>query len=145
MSRSGYSEDCQGWALICWRGAVESAIRGKRGQAFLEEMLYAMAVLPERKLIFHDLESDDGAVCAIGAVGRARGIDMKVLDPEDRDAVAKAFGIAPALAAEIVYMNDEANWRSETPEERFARMRKWIEDQLFEPAPASSSAVSDDR
>ncbi len=134
MSRSGYSDDCWGVDLICWRGAVASAIRGKRGQAFLYEMLHAMAALPERKLVSHDLEAD-GAVCAIGSVGKARGIDMKKLDPEDRDAVAKAFGIAPALAAEIVYMNDEADW-SETPEERFVRMRNWIEEQLFEPASA---------
>lgn len=132
MSRSGYSDDCQDWALICWRGAVASAIRGNRGQAFLEEMLHAMATLPERKLISHDLEAG-GSVCALGAVGKARGIDMKDLDPEDRDQIAKVFGIAPALAAEIVYMNDEANWRIETPEQRFERMRAWIEEQLFEP------------
>lgn len=35
MSRSGYSDDCYGWELICWRGAVNSAIKGKRGQSFL--------------------------------------------------------------------------------------------------------------
>jgi hypothetical protein len=129
MSRSGYNDDCDGWALICWRGAVQRAISGRRGQAFLEEMLHAMAALPTRELISHDLEND-GAVCAIGSVGRARGIDMKDLDPEDRDAVAKAFDIAPALAAEIVWMNDEAHWGAETPEQRFNRMRKWIEDEL---------------
>lgn len=32
MSRCGYSDDYDQWALIRWRGAVESAIRGKRGQ-----------------------------------------------------------------------------------------------------------------
>jgi len=47
MSRSGYSDDCDDqWSLICWRGAVKSAIRGKRGQAFLKEMLAALDALP---------------------------------------------------------------------------------------------------
>jgi len=133
MSRSGYNDDFQDWELICWRGAVASAIRGNRGQAFLEEMLHAMAALPERKLVSNELETTDGAVCALGAIGKSRGIDMKDLDPEDRETVAKVFGIAPALAAEIVYMNDEGCWYGvETPEQRFARMRAWIEDQIFE-------------
>ncbi|KGC50992.1 hypothetical protein DO66_5867 [Burkholderia pseudomallei] len=35
MSRSGYSDDCGGWSLIRWRGAVNSAIKGARGQKFL--------------------------------------------------------------------------------------------------------------
>lgn len=128
MSRSGYSEDCYGIALINWRGAVASAIRGKRGQEFLYEMLHALAALPERKLIDGEL-IHDGAVCAIGAVGKARGIDMSGIDVEDREAVAKLFGIAPALAAEIVYMNDEGSY-SESPEARFSRMRAWIESEL---------------
>lgn len=132
MSRSGYSDDCQDWALICWRGAVASAIRGKRGQAFLYEMLQALAALPERKLIDGELEQD-GAVCAIGAVGKARGVDMSGIEVDDRDQVARIFGIAPTLAAEIVYMNDEGCWLGgETPEQRFERMRKWVEEQLFE-------------
>lgn len=130
MSRSGYSDDCEGIVLINWRGAVASAIRGKRGQAFLQEMLEAMAKLPERKLIDHDLERE-GSVCAIGAVGKARGIDMTGIDPEDREKVAAIFGIAPALAAEIVWINDEQWSGVETPEARFERIRKWIESELY--------------
>lgn len=131
MSRSGYNEDCDNdWSLICYRGAVASAIRGKRGQEFLYEMLHALHALPEHKLIADDLEKD-GRVCAIGAVGKARGVNMAALDPEDADALAAAFGISPALAREIVYMNDEYWYGSpETPEARFARMRKWIEENI---------------
>jgi hypothetical protein len=44
----------------------------------------------------------------------------------DRDDLAKHFNIAPALAADIVYMNDEVGWR-ETPEERWSRMRAWVD------------------
>lgn len=132
MSRSGYTDD--GWdddnTGWLWRGAVASALKGKRGQAFLHEMLQAMAALPERKLIDGELEHE-GAVCAIGAVGKARGIDMSGIDPEDYEAVAAKFGIAKAMAQEIVYINDEGTGYNETPERRFERMRHWIESELF--------------
>jgi hypothetical protein len=43
MSRSGYDESCDdNWGLICWRGAVASALRGRRGQAFLRELVDAL-------------------------------------------------------------------------------------------------------
>lgn len=134
MSRSGYSDDCwedgTGWL---YRGAVDRALRGARGQAFLQEMLEAMAALPEPKLIEFELQDPEGSCCAIGSVGRARGIDMSNLDPEDADSVARVFGIAPAMAREIVYEND-AEYRAgnETPEQRFERMRRWIESELYE-------------
>lgn len=52
MSRSGYVDDmCDQWAMICYRGAVSSAIRGRRGQAFLREMLAALDAMPEKRLI----------------------------------------------------------------------------------------------
>lgn len=131
MSRSNYDEDCDGWALIRWRGAVASAIRGKRGQAFLRELLAALDALPERKLIAHELQQD-GAVCAIGAVGRARGLDMTALDPDDTETVAGTFGICDAMTREIVWLNDEINSRS-TPEQRFEDMRAWVVSQIKEP------------
>lgn len=135
MSRSGYTEDFDcgdntGWL---YRGAVESAIRGRRGQAFLKELLAAMDALPEPKLINGELVTKDGAVCAIGSVGRKRGIDMSELDPEDAEGVAGAFGIAPALAREIVFENDD-EFRliagNETPTQRFDRMRRWVESNI---------------
>ena len=46
MSRSGYGDDIGQWDLIRWRGAVQSAMCGKRGQAFLKEMLAALDALP---------------------------------------------------------------------------------------------------
>lgn len=130
MSRSDYSDEADDqWASICWRGAVASAIRGKRGQAFLREMLAAMDAMPEKKLISEDL-ARDGDVCAIGSVGKARGVDMSKLDPEDPDAIAKTFGISSALVREIEYVNDE-NWSCRgDPEKRFEAVRKWIVKQI---------------
>lgn len=130
MSRSGYSEDLDQWALIKWRGQVASAIRGKRGQAMLRDLLQALDEMPVKRLIAEELEAD-GEVCALGALGKKRQIDMNELDPEDSDAVAVTFNIAPQLAREIVYLNDEWN-RRETPEERWARMRAWVSAALKE-------------
>lgn len=130
MSRSGYSDDCENVAL--WRGAVASAIRGARGQAFLKEMLAAFDALPEHKLIENSLIENDGAVCALGAVGKARAMDMQKIDPEDHESVAGAFGVAHALACEIMFENDEGvgYWAEETPEARFERMRRWVASQI---------------
>lgn len=95
-------------------------------------MLVALDALPEKKLIAGELEVQSGAVCAIGAIGRARGIDMDGLDPEDPETVAGVFGIAPAMAKEIVSINDDdLSWDSnEQPEARFARMRAWVERHI---------------
>jgi hypothetical protein len=132
MSRSGYSEDFDdNWKVIMYRGAVVSAIRGRRGQAFLREMLRVLDEMPEKKLIDHELEKD-GGVCALGAVGKARGLNMEELDPGDRGSVAKSFGISKALAAEIAYENDEAvgYWANEKPEERFTRIHSWVKSHI---------------
>ena len=153
MSRSGYSDDCDGWALIRWRGAVTSAIRGKRGQAVLREIVEALDALPEKTLAANSLVSADVEFCTLGALGRARGMDMTRIDPDDRDSVASAFEVAEALAAEIMYLNDEIvadEWvyvnveicgpmrgyerhmqlRSKPNEragqQRFEQMRKWV-------------------
>jgi hypothetical protein len=136
MSRSGYSDDAENVAM--WRGAVARASRGKRGQAFLLEMWRAMQALPEPKLVANNLQTADGAVCAIGSVGKARGVDMSKLPTEEDDDeahrhIAKAFNIPHALACEIMFMNDEDYSApvNETSEARFARMKKWIEQNLL--------------
>ena len=101
MSRSGYVDDVDdNWDLIRWRGAVKSALRGKRGQAFLKEMIEALDALPEKMLIGNTLEAD-GMVCAMGAVGLKRGVDMAKIDPEEREHLAEAVArlrnlLAPA-------------------------------------------------
>jgi len=133
MSRSGYTEDCDAtWDHIRWRGAVKRAISGKRGQAFLLEMFRAMESLPEKKLVKDVLqdEYEDGAVCAIGSVGRARGMDMSLLDEYDYESIAAAFGIPRALAQEIMWLNDDDTWRREDAQARFQRMRKWVINHL---------------
>lgn len=113
MSRSNYSDDIGNWALIRWRGAVKSAINGARGQKLLREIVAAMDAMSVKELTAHELEAE-GNYCTLGVVGCARGIDMSQIDPEDPEQVSKLFGIAPALAQEIVFENDECindwNW-----------------------------------
>jgi hypothetical protein len=108
MSRSGYDyEGCDTWASLCWRGAVASAIRGARGQAMLREMLDALDALPEKRLAADSLVNEDGEFCALGALGRARGLGMQDIEPTNRRHVARVFGVAEALAAEVMWINDE--------------------------------------
>jgi hypothetical protein len=161
MSRSGYADDREdNWRFVMWRGAVNSALRGKRGQAFLREALAALDALPDRALAAESLQTAGGEFCTLGAVGRLRGIDMAALDPEDYTAVAKAFGISEAMAREIVYENDEAvderQWvdveicgpmrpgfpeygrhsrtrsvqRDNVAEDRWRHMRSWVQKNL---------------
>lgn len=141
MSRSGYSDDCGGWDLICWRGAVKSALKGKRGQAFLIELRDAMDAMPDKRLVTDTLEAD-GQFCTLGVLGAKRGLDMARIDSHCRESVSQAFGIAKAMAAEIVFENDERDGKyelqadgrykliHETPERRWLRMRKWVDSHI---------------
>jgi hypothetical protein len=47
--------------------------------------------------------------------------------------VATKFGISEALAAEIMYMNDEWGGRHSTPAKRWQVVRNWAEGQLVKP------------
>lgn len=137
MSRSGYSEDCENIGL--YRGAVDRALNGKRGQAFLREMLVALDAMPVKELEESVLVGERGEVCAMGSVCKARGIDTSDVDEYDRDAVGELLSVAPSLAAEIAYENDECapyvydtrgRARRETPAERWTRMRAWCASNI---------------
>jgi hypothetical protein len=133
MSRSGYVDyydwDGNEWDSIRWRGAVLSALRGSRGQAFLKEALEALDALPEKKLIANELEAE-GQVCLLGAVGKKRGIDMNGIDPEDYYRIASVFGLARAMAQEIMAVNDDTYDSDQSPEMRYTRVRNWIVAQI---------------
>ena len=155
MSRSGYTDDDDDpLATGRWRAQVRSAIRGKRGQAFLRELIAALDAMPEKALITEELVTADGNVCAIGAVCKARGIDVSHVDYYSPEDIAANVGIASQMVAEIEYENDECGYRfenvklpesperpkwapdftwgriEETPEERWQRMRRWAEAKL---------------
>jgi len=129
VSRSGYTDDCDNLQL--WRGTVKRSIAGKRGQRFLVGLAKSLDEMSEKKLISDHLIDENGRVCAIGSYCKAKGIDME-FDYDDPDQVGKAVDISSAMAAEIEYENDEHPIH-ENPEERWVRMRKWVDDNLKEP------------
>jgi len=160
MSRSGYTDDYDdddGTGGL-WRGAVQRAIAGKRGQAALLELAAAMDAMPVKVLAADSLITADGEFCTLGVLGAARGLRMQGIDPDDWNAVAKAFGIAPAMVREIVFENDERDDREYShwelcgpmrPQERHARsgyrsrvgdpaavrwsrMRDWVSKQIVQ-------------
>ena len=124
MSRSGYSDDYDNVGL--WRQAVKRATVGYRGQHLLKKLRDALDAMPVKRLIADAIKDESGDVCALGA------LDPHV--PEEcyySEELAQRFGIARALAAEIVYMNDEyPMFVTETPEERWTRMRAWVDKQI---------------
>lgn len=131
MSRSGYSdEEDEPGQFAMWRGQVNSAIRGKRGQRFFRDLLAALDAMPVKRLTAEVLEEPDGACaaatyqagsdpvlspCTMGALGQARKVDMSWFDPEEAeddpssvaDRLAADFDIAHQLAQEVQYLNDE--------------------------------------
>lgn len=151
MSRSGYTDDCDdNLAAGRWIGAVNSALRGKRGQDFLREAFAALDAMPVRELSAGSLQTATGEYCTLGVVGAQRALDMSLLADAESFDVASAFDIADAMAREIMYQNDErggeyeeiawvkrrpheyvpTRFRPETAEERWARMREWIVSRI---------------
>jgi hypothetical protein len=146
MSRHGYIDYDDGYdddATLQagrWRAIIASATRGGRGQRFFRELLAALDAMPEKRLVEGDLEDDEGAHCALGVLGAARGLPVSEIDTYDHEALGEQFDIAEQLAQEVKYQNDEAetyahpgvNWktRKATPEERWSIVREWVARQI---------------
>lgn len=132
MSRSGYSDN--GDHLNLYRANVDRSIKGKKGQAFLKGLAKALDEMPVKRLIAGDLVTKEGECCAIGAFCKAKGIKTEEVDVWDNEAVGNLVNISEMMAAEIEYENDEHyDWRwdkPETPEERWIRMRKWVQNSI---------------
>ena len=111
MSRSGYTDDNDDpLAHGRWRQAVKRALQGKRGQALLRELAEALDAMPDKRLYPGSFATADGEFCTLGVLGAKRGTKMDDLGDDgycETDLVGQRFGIAPAMAAEIMYLNDE--------------------------------------
>ena len=160
MSRSGLTEDDgyddNNWAVM-YRGHVASATRGKRGQRFYRELLAALDAMPKQELYAEVFDSSaDGSVCALGALARYKGIDVKDADPEDSEIASELaikLDVHSCLTREVIWMNDEHSddkwirldhWRLHGEQsarlmgnahDRWRRMRAWVAAQIKEPAP----------
>ncbi len=164
MSRAGYSDDNDDiLELGRWRGQVTSAIRGKRGQAFLRRLIEALDAMEDKAL--YAVDGDDGLFaeydvckpCAMGALAlHSRMEDPLNIDGTDHEHTAGKFNIAHQLMREVEFENDECGagayernpdwregmpnylrwrWRSEAPEDRWRRMRDWCVRNLVEVKP----------
>lgn len=120
MSRSGYvdyDELDDPLAQGRWRQAVKCAVKGKRGQALLKDLLEALDAMQDKRLYLGSFATADGEFCTLGVLGAKRGTKMDDLGDEndcDPRLVGHRFGIAPAMASELMYLNDEylvAEWR----------------------------------
>lgn len=110
MSRSGYTDEDDPLALGRWRQAVKRALQGRRGQALLRDLLAALDAMSDKRLYRGSFATAEGEFCALGVLGMQRGTKMDDLGDEDDSnpkLVGQRFGIAMAMAAEIMYMNDD--------------------------------------
>jgi hypothetical protein len=130
VSRSGYSDDCWGAELNLWRGSVA------------RELAAALDAMPDKRLIHGEVIREDGCACAFGAVALARGMvrdDFPIdLDEYCADDLAGAFGVARAMAAEIMWINDGDEFGSQNngdDELRWKRVRAWVERQIRDEKP----------
>lgn len=142
MSRSGFVEDWDGGDSpfhLLQPSILKRACTGRRGRTFLLAVANAMDAMPEKRLIAGKLVTPEGECCAMGTVCKARGMDVEKIDYDDPDSVAEALDISPTLAREIAYRNDDdfgyetkihGSEPEETPEDRWTRMRKWIDEAL---------------
>lgn len=128
MSRHGYSDDYDGSELAMWRGVIASASRGRRGQAFFRALVAALDAMPVKELVSGELEDGEGSVCALGALGKARGVDLEDIDTTDWGQLGELFNIAPQLAQETMYVNDDGGAR--VPGNRWQLVRDWAARQI---------------
>ena len=141
MSRfwEGESDDPLDWGR--YEAAKRSTLRGKRGQAFLRELVAALDALPKPELSEGALgDRRTGCVCAFGAVALAQGESFDDLAKDNGNwsphEVAEWYSISPTLANEIIRANDD--WRdgnaADVRQSRWRHVRAWAVRHLIESA-----------
>lgn len=148
-----YDEEFPGQYML-WEANLERHFSGKAGQAKLRELRDALLALPEKRLIETRLADEKGNVCALGALAVqhhvAQGKDRAVALAEMAEAVPDEGGWVDTYEAEqhtkdesercgckapfiytVAYENDFGPSSKETPEERYARMLRWVEKRIL--------------
>jgi hypothetical protein len=135
----GYEPWMEGQAA----GALRSAIRGRRGQRLLRDLVAGLDALPEPELAAGALEDPEtGCACALGVVRRQRGPEAVPLpcDPTDPDLdwreLAGPFDISQALANDVVAQNDYYTVGNDKQSRRLRWLcvRVWAVGHLITPA-----------
>jgi hypothetical protein len=134
----GYEPWMEGQAA----GALRSAIRGRRGQRLLRDLIAGLDALPVPELAAGSLEDPEtGCVCALGAVRLQRGADAVPLrfDPTDPDVdwrdLAEPFDISETLADAVVGQNEYYDGDNDEPSRRcrWRSVRDWAVRNLTTP------------
>ena len=142
MSRHGYIDDYDDQKMLAmYRGRVASAMRGKRGQKMLRDLRDALDKMPDKRLVSRRLQTKAGDCCALGCLAFTKGIDLTQHEDDDpydlmelNADLASMFDVAECMVREVEYMNDEGAWK-ETPEQRWERMRRWVQKHIDERHP----------
>jgi hypothetical protein len=94
----------------------------------LKELVESLDSMEDKRLYPGSFATADGEFCALGIIGHNRGTKMDDLGDDydcDYKLVGQRFDIAPAMAAEIMYLNDEY----------LAQTFKWIDVEICGPMP----------
>ena len=145
MSRYCDSDDYdwEPWMEGQAAGAMRSAIRGRRGQQLLRDLIAGLDALPVPELAAGALEDPEtGCVCALGAVRIQRGANAVPLyfDPTDPDIdwryLAKPFDISETLANAVISENEYGSKRNDeqSRRRRWQSVRAWAVGNLLAPA-----------
>ena len=145
MSRYCDSDDYdwEPWMEGQAAGAMRSAIRGRRGQQLLRDLIAGLDALPVPELAAGALEDPEtGCVCALGAVRLQRGAEAVALrfDPTDPDIdwrdLAKPFDISETLAHAVISENEYGSKRNDeqSRRRRWQSVRAWAVGNLLAPA-----------
>jgi hypothetical protein len=149
MARHGYVDDIDDpLELGRWRGRVHSAMHGKRGQSMLIELRNALDAMTEKRLVSRTLQTRDGDCCAIGSLCKAKGIDLTDHADDDSDDLFELNGdisgrlnVAECMIQEIEWINDECGPHDETPEQRWTRVRAWLDRAIKQATPTPAGEV----
>ena len=146
--RVSYSEDeCYPGQFELWQANCRRSLKGRKGQAALQELEQALLAMPDKRIHRDVLVQPSGEVCAIGALrveqkvceGLSRSEAVAVLaeiDPDYTEEVGVEAGMPTLVAWSVAVENDLDPWRMEkrssdwTPEERYQRMLRWVQVQL---------------
>jgi hypothetical protein len=132
--------DWEPWMEGQAAGALRSAIRGRRGQQLLRDLIAGLDALPVPELAAGSLEDPEtGCVCALGAVRLHRGADTVPLwfDPADPDVdwrnLAKPFDISETLAHAVISANEyvDSNNDEYSRRNRWKSVRAWAVNHLL--------------
>lgn len=150
-----------------WQANCRRSMQGKPGQRALRELEAALLALPTKQLIADVLEDEDGRVCAIGALAKAKSITPTADPGYEMEAVGVELGMPRLVAWEVVAQNDielQEVWevacgplrqhvtpydggvllvREVTPAERYEKMLAWVREQLQPTGPPTEVRLAE--